>query len=70
MQYIATTDILIRGVIRAHVEGDTVPAENVEANGWEDLVRVHVDESPAAETEPASEAPAETDPPVEDVPAE
>ena len=35
--YIATQEIFV-GTARAHNVGDEVPAENVKANGWEDLV--------------------------------
>lgn len=46
----ATEDIYVARGVRAHVKGDAVPAENVKANGWEDLV-----EKPKAESSsPAS----------------
>lgn len=36
-RFIATADIYV-GTALAHAAGDTVPAENVDLNGWQDLV--------------------------------
>lgn len=36
--YIATQDIYVSRGVCAHRKGDTVPAANVETNGWADKV--------------------------------
>ena len=38
--FVATEDIYIRRGVCAHRAGETVPAANVEANGWADKVRL------------------------------